>query len=86
MRVSRSGELDLGDEAPGEAAAQPILDARQLRRELVGREHDLLVRLVERVERVEELVLRAVLVRQELDVVDEQHVRATRGSGSGTPP
>ena len=38
-------------------------------------EHDLLVRVVKRVERVEELVLRAVLVRQELDVVDQQHVR-----------
>ncbi len=37
-------------------------------------EHDLLVRVVERVEGVEELVLRAVLVRQELDVVDEQDV------------
>ena len=73
-RVSRSGVSDLGDEAPGEAAAQPILDARQLGRQLVAGEDDLLVGVVEGVEGVEELVLRAVLVGQELDVVDQQHV------------
>ena len=38
--------------------------------------HDLLLRVVQRVERVEELVLRAFLARDELDVVDEQHVDA----------
>ena len=36
--------------------------------------HDLLLRVVERVERVEKLVLRAFLAGEELDVVDEQHV------------
>ena len=69
------GRLDLGDEAPGEAAAQPVLHAGQLGGQLVRRQDDLLVRVVERVEGVKELVLRAVLVRQELDVVDEQDVR-----------
>ena len=38
--------------------------------------HDLLLRVVERVERVEELGLRAFLAGEELDVVDEQHVDA----------
>ena len=68
------GCLDLGDQPPCEAAAQAILDARELRGELVGGEHDLFVGVVERVEGVKELVLRAVLVRKELDVVDDQHV------------
>ena len=37
-------------------------------------EHDLLVRVVQRVEGVEELLLRRLLARQELDVVDQQDV------------
>ena len=37
-------------------------------------EDDLLLSLVERVERVEELLLRPLLARDELDVVDEEHV------------
>ena len=41
-----------------------------------ARQHDLLVVLVERVERVEELVLRALFAGEELHVVDEQHVDA----------
>ena len=44
-----------------------------LRRPVAG-DDDLLVGVVERVERVEELLLRPLLVLQELDVVDEQDV------------
>ena len=40
----------------------------------VGGDDDLAVGAVERVERVEELLLEALLVLHELDVVDEQHV------------
>jgi hypothetical protein len=43
-------------------------------RRMIAGEHDLLLRVVERVERVEELGLRAFLAGDELDVVDEQHV------------
>ena len=42
----------------------------------VAADDDLLLRVVQRVEGVEELVLRAFLARHELDVVDEQHVDA----------
>jgi hypothetical protein len=42
----------------------------------IAADHDLLLRIVQRVERVEELVLRAFLARYELDVVDQQHVHA----------
>ncbi len=42
----------------------------------VAADDDLLLRVVQRVEGVEELVLRAFLARDELDVVDEQHVDA----------
>ena len=40
----------------------------------VARQHDLLVRLVQRVERVEKLFLNAFLAREKLYVVNQQHV------------
>ena len=43
-------------------------------RRAVAAEDDLLLRVVQRVERVEELGLRAFLASEELDVIDEQHV------------
>ena len=47
---------------------------RQLFGRTVAGDHDLLHGLVQRVEGVEELFLGAFLLRQELDVVDQQHV------------
>ena len=41
----------------------------------VAGQHDLPVRLVQRVEGVEKLFLDSLLARQELDVIDQQHVR-----------
>ncbi len=43
-------------------------------RRAVAADDDLLLRVVERVEGVEELGLRAFLAGEELDIVDEQHV------------
>ena len=40
----------------------------------VAADDDLLLRVVQRVERVEELGLRALFAREKLDVVDEQHI------------
>ena len=74
MRVSSSGRLDVGDQAPLEAGAQPVLERHQLLGRTVAGDHDLLVGVVQRVERVEELFLGLLLVFQELDVVDEQDV------------
>ena len=45
-------------------------------RRAIAAEHDLLLCVVERVERVEELRLRAFLARHELNVVHQQHVDA----------
>ena len=83
-RVSSSGHLDVGDEAPGEARDEALLHALELLRVLVARDDDLLVGRVERVERVEELFLRLLAPGEELDVVDEQQVAAARGSARGT--
>ena len=66
--------LDVGEQAPLEARTHAVLEAGQLLGRQVGGDHDLLVVVVQRVEGVEELLLRPVLARQELDVVDEQDV------------
>ena len=68
------GRLDVGDQAPFEAGVQAFLDGGDLARGAVGADDDLLLRVVERVEDVEELLLGAVLAGDELDVVDEQDV------------
>ena len=68
----RRGQV--GDEAPLEAAAQPLLEGQDRLGRPVGRQHDLLAVLVDRVERVEELLLGPLLVGDELDVVDEEQV------------
>ena len=66
--------LDVGEQAPLEAGAHPVFQRGQLPRRAVRADHDLLVRVVQRVEGVEELLLRALAVLQELDVVDQQDV------------
>ena len=68
------GRLDVGEQAPLEPGPQPVLQRGQLLGRAVGGDDDLLVRVVQRVEGVEELLLRALAVLQELDVVDQQDV------------
>jgi hypothetical protein len=78
------GRLDVGDQTPLEPAAQPVLQRHQLLRRAVGGDDDLLVGVVEGVERVEELLLRPLLVLQELDVVDEEDVDVAIAALEGT--
>ena len=68
------GRLNVGDQTPLEAAAQAVFDLGQFLGRAVAGDDDLLHRLVQRVEGMEELLLGALLLREELDVVDEQHV------------
>ena len=68
------GRLDVGDQAPLEPGAHAVFQGLQPLRRPVGGHDDLLVGVVQGVEGVEELLLRAFLALQELDVVDEQHV------------
>ena len=68
------GRLDVGDEAPLEAGDKPVLERREAFGVPVRGQDDLLLRVVEGVEGVEELLLGLLLLLQELDVVDEQHV------------
>ena len=68
------GRLDVGDQPPLEPRAQALLERRDLARRPVGGHHDLAAGLVERVERVEELLLDPLLVLEELHVVDQEDV------------
>ena len=64
----------VGDQAPLEPAAEPLLEGQDRLRRPVRGQDDLLAVLVDRVERVEELLLGPLLVGDELDVVDEEEV------------
>ena len=68
------GRLHVGDQAPLEPAAHPLLEAAELLGRQVRGDDDLLVGVVQRVEGVEELLLGLLLALQELDVVDQQDV------------
>ena len=66
--------LDVGDESPLKPRTQPVLERGDFLGRSVGRDDDLLVDLVQGVERMEELFLGAVFPGEELHVVDQQHV------------
>ena len=66
--------LDVGDQAALEARAQAVFELLDFARRAVGRQDDLLVGDVQRVEGVEEFFLRALLAGKELDIVDHQDV------------
>ena len=74
MRVSRSGAVRSAMRPHSNRRAQALLEGQDGLRRPVGGQDDLLAVLVDRVERVEELFLGPFLVRDELDVVDEQQV------------
>ncbi len=69
--------LDVGDQSPLEPGTQPLLERRDFLWQGVGGHDDLLLRVVQRVERVEELLLGRVLAGDELDVVHQEHVELT---------
>ena len=66
--------LHVGEQTPLEAAVHALLEAGEQLGCHVGGDDHLLVGVVQRVEGVEELLLRLHLALQELDVVDEQDV------------
>src|SRR6185437_8516788 len=72
------GRLDIGNQAPLEAAAQAVLNLGQFLGRPVAGDHDLLHGLVQRVEGVEELLLGALLLGQELDIVNEQDIHVAK--------
>src|ERR1700687_750039 len=66
--------LDVGNQSPFKSRTEPVLECRDFLGWSVGRDDYLLVDLVQSIEGVEELLFRAVLARQELHVVDQEHV------------
>ena len=67
--------LDGHDQARVQTRDQPVVDALEFLRVGVAGDDDLPLVDRHRLEHMEELFLRALLVRQELDVVDQQHVQ-----------
>ena len=78
------GRLDVGDQAPFEAAVESLFEGGNLARRAVAADDDLLLRVVEGIEGVEELLLGAVLAGDELDVVDQEDVERC-GTSGGRP-
>ena len=68
------GRLDRHGQSPAEARFQALLEPVHLLRITVACEDHLLLALEQRVEGVKELLLRAVLSREKLDVVDHQRI------------
>ena len=66
--------LQIGDQTPFEPRDQAVFEVLNFAGRAVAGEHDLLVRLVQRVEGVEKFLLNALLAGQKLDVVNQQHV------------
>ena len=66
--------VDVGHQPPAQARAHPLLHALEVRRRLVGGNDDLPVLVDQGVESVEELLLCGLSPRDELDIVDHQHV------------
>ena len=69
------GRLDVHHQAPLEARAQAFHQAGRIIGRRIARDDDLLLVLVELVEGVEEFFLRALLAGEDLNIVDQQHVR-----------
>ena len=74
MRVSTSGGWMSVIRPDSKRLLQALLQRGDLLRRPVAGDGDLLAGLIEGVEGMEELLLRPLLVLQELDVVDQQHV------------
>ena len=71
MRVSSFRGLHVGNQPPLEPGSQSVFEGGELFGRAVGRDDDLLVGVVQRVEGVEELLLDTFLALDELDVIDE---------------
>ena len=68
------GRLQFRGQAPFETRNEPMLEIGDLRGGPIAREHDLFMAVEERVEGVEEFLLRTLLAAEELDVVDQEQI------------
>src|SRR3984885_13778668 len=77
------GQLNIGDQAPLEARAQALFDGGDFLGRAIGRDNDLFLLIVERIERVKELFLGAFAGGNELDVVHHQNVHIAETVAEG---
>ena len=67
--------LNIGHQTPFETRTQTLHQARDLLRRTVARYHDLLLRIMQFIERVKEFFLRSFFRTERLNIVDQQHIR-----------
>ena len=72
------GRVQIGDHSATETGPEPVLEPGKVGGRLVGRDDDLLARIDQRIEGMEELFLRVVLADQELQIVDHQDIDAAQ--------
>src|ERR1700730_7993557 len=77
------GWLDIGDEAPFEARAQPLLDGGDFLRWAIRGDHDLFLLVVESVERVKKLFLGPLARGNELNVIHHEDVHVPEPVAEG---
>ena len=66
--------MNVGKQAPLEAAPETVLESRKVLGMAIRGDHQLLVRLVQRIECVEELLEDLFLPIEELNVVEQQDI------------
>src|SRR5436305_11635899 len=69
--------FDVGNQSPLETRVQPLLNLWYLARRAIGSQNDLLLCIIESIESVKKLLLRALLPGDELYVVYQQHIDRT---------
>ena len=69
--------LDSSHEPTVETARQPLFKIRNFHRGSIGTEDDLPTRLIQHVEGVKELFLAPIMLGQEVNIVDYQHIRGS---------
>src|SRR5271155_498997 len=77
------GQLNIGDQAPFEARAQALFDGGNFLGRAIGRDDDLLLLIVERIESVEKFFLGAFASGDELDVVNHEDVHIAETVAEG---
>ena len=66
--------MNVGNQSPLEARAQPFFERRNFVRRTIAAQHDLLLRVVKRIEGMEKFSLGALFPSEKLNIVDQQDV------------
>src|SRR5262249_47347166 len=68
--------LNISNQSPFETGVQTFFDLRNITRRAIGREHDLLLSIVQSIESVEKLFLCSLFAGDELHIINQQNIDA----------